>query len=535
MKDGSRLVIEKRVFLKTMLASSIILSLPSCSLFCSSEPLPDFESDQFIADIHCHIFNAKDLPVFGFVKYVALGSAKFPGVNTFAGILVKTITAIATPGFSKEKNRLEKLINKSNKGLMTEWDDEDLLNKELFKTTFNQQINNINLKVNNKIQMSNDELELMIYIKSEVNVNKIEKSGVVDWYKKLTSISSKIGRYLLWGYKMTKYRYQHIAEIKKTYPDVQLFTPALIDFDRWLSSTEKHSDTQVSVKQQMELSVLHNKLNNGSIHPFVPFDPLRDVETDGQVYTDTVEYIKSYGAIGIKLYPPMGFRVYQNSELKFCHSNIENLGMKIDKSLLKIYSYCHENEIPILAHTADSNYNFNCKDYKGRANPIYWEEVLKKFKNLRINMGHFATHSLLGNEWSLTIRRLMLAYPNVYADFSHIEGFDDKQYSKDFFIALDQFLNVDTTENRKKLLTRFLYGSDWIMLAKESISKNYFAHLVKYFDIEFGSQGNDTVRNNFIGGNAYNYLGLNNSKTTQRLKAFYIKNAIELPTWLESI
>jgi predicted TIM-barrel fold metal-dependent hydrolase len=285
----------------------------------------------------------------------------------------------------------------------------------------------------------------------------------------------------------------------------------------------------------MELSVLHNKLNNGSIHPYVPFDPLRDVESDGQVYKDTIEYLQNYGAIGIKLYPPMGFRVYQNSELEFCHSNIENLGIKIDESLMKIYSYCHENEIPILVHTANSNYNLSCKDYVGRADPIYWDRVLEKFNNLRINMGHFAKHSLLGNMWSLTIRRLMLNYPNVYADFSHIERFDNEQYTNDFFYALNDFLNGGETGDRERLLTRFLYGSDWIMLAKERISKKYFLHLVERFDNEFGSQGDNAVRNNFIGGNAYKYLGLDHPKTIKRLITFYTINTIDKPNWLESV
>ena len=83
-------------------------------------------------------------------------------------------------------------------------------------------------------------------------------------------------------------------------------------------------------------------------------------------------------------------------------------------------------------------------------------------------------------------------------------------------------------------MSRFLYGSDWIMLAKERISKSYFAHLVKLFDQEFNQSNNNEIRNNFIGGNAYLYLGLDKPKTVKRLKDFYNHNTIVIPHWLEN-
>lgn len=532
MKNESEVVIEKRLFLKSFLASSIFIALPGCSLFCPPDALPDFEPDQFIADIHCHVFNAKDIPVFGFVKYVAMGGIKFPGVATFIGILVNTISAVATPGYKQEEARLVKLLNNTNKALLTQVDEEERINLKVFKATFNQQIDDIHAQEKNKM-LSSDGIELMAQIRKEANVSSHDKSLVIDWFERLTGIPSMLGRYLLWGYKMTQYRYQHIKEIKRTYPAIKLFTPALVDFDRWFASNQQGADTQASIKQQMQLSILHNKLNNGSIHPFVPFDPLRDVETGGQVYIDTVNYIERFGAIGIKLYPPMGFRVYENANIDFCRLDIDNLGAKLDESLMKMYSYCHKHDIPILAHTAHSNYNLKCEVHKGRANPIYWRKVLKKFNGLRVNMGHFATHSLLGNKWSRTIRHLMLEYPNVYADFSHIEGFGNPKYDNQFFSALHQFLDVGSEQKKQRLLSRFLYGSDWIMLAKERISKGYFAHVVKLFDQEFSQLNNNEIRNNFIGGNAFLYLGLDKPETVKRLKDFYNRNTIAIPQWLE--
>ena len=530
---------QRRDILKTALASGIAYGLYGCSHYDKKESIPNLPESQIVIDTHCHVFNAADLPVEGFVRHVVLGDLEMLGAATLAGIIIQAISDAFAPGYDEEKARLEAKLGDNDQlttSLVSTWKIEDDNRDKTYKDIVNKSINEINRRVENNLFLSSDELDFIKEVRKEAGVGETQLLGVIDWYEKLTTavdaynVLVTIGRYLLWGIKMVRYRYKQINDIRSTYSQVKLFTPALVDFDHWLYP-ENENSSRVSIEEQMDLYVLLNRLYKGSVHPFVAFDPLRDVETDGETLNKLKDIIANKGAIGVKIYPPMGFRVYENDGEEFCDSNISNLGNKLDQSLWNLYEYCEINEVPILAHTANTNTNGRCENYKNRANPIYWKIVLDNFNNLRINLGHFATHDLPGNDWSLTIRELMIKYPNVYADLSHIEDLSYDAYDKKFFNALQDFISGVDKPDQLKIQARLLYGSDWIMLAKEKISKNYFRHMLNQFDAYFTLE----IRNQFIGENAVNYLGLKSGKNRTRLDDFYKSHSIETPDWLKSL
>ena len=534
----------RREFLQQL---SILLAsqpLTACCVFSRTDHVK-ISSSVIVIDSHCHVFNAADLPIAGFVKEVVLGNVKIPGADTFFGLLLQAFTDVTAPGYKAEKRRLKILMNGGDqlKSLQGDWHREDKQRADLFATSVNKFINDIHFRSFNKQLLSSEEREFHNAVLEETGVS-IEEKGLVDWFQKLIETSGLIGRYLLWGVKIVRFRYQQVGDIRNTYPQVDLFTPAIIDFDRWLYPYDGlgPNKARVSIPKQMELMKLITKYTGGRFHPYISYDPLRDIETrrEGETNGETFEYVKvaieQQGAIGIKLYPPMGFRAYENTGQNFCDARTQSLGKKLDEALWGVYKYCNERQVPILAHTADSNYNSRCDGYSGRPHPKYWSKVLEAFPDLRINLGHFATHDYPDysrNDWIKAIRELMLneKYKHVYADLSHVEKLSSEPYRKKFFEHLANFLKDDDLENTAKLKSRLLYGSDWFMLAKEKISRRYFTHLVKQFDEYFGKE----TRNQFIGQNAVNFLGLKTGKNRERLEKFYSKQDISKPAWMAKL
>jgi len=72
------------------------------------------------------------------------------------------------------------------------------------------------------------------------------------------------------------------------------------------------------------------------------------------------------GLVGVKLYPPMGFRATDNRHLPDVSFNEpaylpspdtglgSQIGSKLDAALSKLYTWCSDNNVPIMAHTSHS-------------------------------------------------------------------------------------------------------------------------------------------------------------------------------------
>lgn len=539
----------RRTFITSLVASAVSVSLlGSCRNMMGDGGIPDISDDYIDDDLltidsHAHVFNAADIPGYSFIKYVLMDGVVIPGVNTLIWLIVETLTHIAVPGYEAEARRLNNSLNPTVDilGLEKARNAEDIDTQQKAEDFLNKKIDDIyqrrlkSTKYNSLL--SGEESEFIEQISSEIRLREIPKAlGVINWVRRLIEAGKLIGRYISWTLAMLRYRYQQIDEIMKTYKKIRVFTPALVDFDSWFESSSKKVETRVSIREQMKLSVLLAKKYKGAVMPFVAYDPLRDVKNNGQTLKDTIDYLTNFGAIGVKIYPPMGYRVYGNTGLSFCNIDIKNLGEKLDQRLLALYKYCAKNDIPILAHTARSNKNGICNDdYIDRANPKHWQEVLKmeECKNLRINLGHFATHSKLeNNEWSDSIRYLMTTHENVYADLSHIEELGTGKYKRKFFKELKNFINRTGVVDSVKIRSRLMYGSDWIMLRKEKVSKRYLDLMTFEFAMLFPQDERKMAVQNFVSKNAHAFMAFSAPSTNLRFKALFAKEEIQRAFWI---
>jgi hypothetical protein len=162
---------------------------------------------------------------------------------------------------------------------------------------------------------------------------------------------------------------------------------------------------------------------------------------------------------GIKLYPPIGFdpRPSDNSE----RAKVERL-----------YEVCCEKRIPVTAHCSDGGFQLD----KGGADftcPDKWAGVLsdKRFESLKLNLAHFGKQNkkrfgvFSQDGWRKRVLEL-LAYPNVYTDFSYI-GVDDAHYR-----MLEEAFDANPL-----LATKLLFGSDFMINLLDVESYNSYLSL----------------------------------------------------------
>jgi predicted TIM-barrel fold metal-dependent hydrolase len=341
-----------------------------------------------------------------------------------------------------------------------------------------------------------------------------------------------------------------------------LIVPLMIDYEYWFRNT-----ADVPLWTQIDLvarDVVLNDKYKGRIHPFVPFDPARELafrkkmaNPDGSrekygSFAIVKDAIENKGFIGVKLYNALGYRPDGNSAVDKKRRKIFRknrmiqysifTGKEIDGVLEELYRYCEREQVPITAHCVaggiESYYNASY-DF---GSPAFWHNVLKKHPALHLNLAHlgwngqecYTGKGTGGNKpWVKEICGMIAAYPFVYSDVAHHEVMvksNKKEFVTDYTAMCKDFAGV--------LQRKLLYGIDWHVISRvdnyENFMKDYRALLR---DNDFFSQGE---LENFFGSNALSFLGLLPLKTgpdaswtknRMRLADFYKRNNIRPPQW----
>ena len=241
------------------------------------------------------------------------------------------------------------------------------------------------------------------------------------------------------------------------------------------------------------------------IMPFYAVDPRRasnfSKNSDGTYDISPItKKLKINGGhfTGFKLYTPCGYS-------------------PTHPMLMKMYEYCEQNNVPIIAHVSGSgattlanklyieghvykdqelhevnrvwefdNKNLFARDrileHSERLNhPMLWEYILNTYPKLKIDLAHFGhlPHSM---EWTNYIWSMMkkkdkdgnYAYPNLYTDLACIPDRDT------LFTFHNRYFAIE-----KELQCRFLYGSDFYMnLVYLNDMSDYCENFVNVFTAE---------------------------------------------------
>jgi predicted TIM-barrel fold metal-dependent hydrolase len=485
-----------------------------------------------IIDVHTHTFNASDLSVAGFLADVLVDSdEKFPQrlIDPVVRFLARLIGR--APGAVEELRRLDKRAGLAGARLLSIADEEEAREQEQDDAEFRERLESEIGRLGQSPDAGEQELYERIIAESGAPLTAFavpaEASRAVAF--SLLRGFGLIGRYVSWVKRLRRYRHDIIQELVNTYGEntgrVDLFVSAQVDYGKWLNDEPK-----TPFEEQVRVGERLIRAFPGRLHFLAAFDPRREADhpglPEGSLYT-VQRAVEDRGFIGVKMYPPMGFSAIDNeSHEEFQGIPQENsaaFGRRLDEALEALYSWAEREDVPLMAHCNNSNYPKH--DYGLRASPYYWEKVIERYPNLRLNLGHFGGQKNLGvaGGWPAMIISLMANSRYVYADVGmfHIHGEREREAWID--------LLVTEMEREPTLAERLLYGSDWFMLAKEKGASQYLLNFERELRRRLPASQVEAI----LGGNAVRFLGLSgDTRASRRLKAFYRARGLAIPPWL---
>lgn len=332
---------------------------------------------------------------------------------------------------------------------------------------------------------------------------------------------------------------------------MDLIVPAMVDFNWWISCGES---TQTSLRDQISVMEQIAILTQGRVHCYVPFDPLHEIAYERGLAPessfDTVVEALSRGCIGVKLYPPMGFAPGGNaaiqakcpefwqrdpvdSRLRF----LPDLGKQLDAALERLYRYCADNDVPIMAHTGASN--APNKQFEGLTCAMHWSPVLRDHPRLRVNFGHFGSTAPLKNHFQRAagfIEHMREHGPgeHAFADSGYFSEVIDNESG--MAELLKRLYDTRAADGTAPFAGRFMYGTDWEMLEMSGSESGYMNRFRNVFvdmtkqPLVHGTQSYQLAER-FFGLNAADFLGLHKpDRTRERLMKFYEPHKI-IPQW----
>jgi predicted TIM-barrel fold metal-dependent hydrolase len=554
-----------------------------------------------IIDAHCHVFNAADLPIEGFAKKImvpksAQTSELVAWFADYPGALEALVHAItvqvkrAAPDMQTEIDTIDEFEREPGKKPTNAWrQDEDRrhLRSALQLIWFNSDIFSerpLSLTDGIALEVALEEIRLFLFQQIHEEFGKpvltAEDRDVLSGLTpfqvdamadELYSREDLLGRYIRWALLYTRNRYELAEELDQLHGKIGhksrivLMTPAIVDFSKWLEDED-----QLSIQDQVDVMTrIACRRGGPRVHGFIGFDPLRQalydhhrrspadmdpmavvrraIEVNQIVVGDSTR--TTGGLVGVKLYPPMGFRATDNRHLPDATFNEpaylrspdtglgSQIGGKLDAALSKLYTWCSANNVPIMAHTSHS---FGpSSDYEGRADPIFWADVIKQnaFPQLRINLAHFGhfnkavqyprPQNYVDECWEWTVGKILTSSAEVYADISSLGEILKTGSSRKIVECMKAF-----KEHFPNSDERLLYGTDWSMIAQEErfpklFSSRPFPDLMILFLRAVGYD--DAQIEGIMFRNAVRFLGLGKAEfekfgeksTRGRLEKFY--------------
>jgi predicted TIM-barrel fold metal-dependent hydrolase len=575
---------DRRTFLQS-LASLLAFASPAAGAPAQLPP-PGATTRRFI-DVHCHFFNAADLPIRGFLQRVVLAdyayaqNASLAPLAVWRGMIAKLAdyvlkSSAPTPsaelaclkdatqcdgyslGAPRRRSRtlahagVDNATSALTDVLEGHYERSRAMSRGGVAPRAAQGDDDVNAFVDYLIQEMDKEGSNRTGAHSSRSLQTAPQSrGVFQSIAEyILSGSSFVSRYFHWAGVLSDYRANIANDYLKLYDPTKsrliLATPALVDYNYWLED-----QSPSAIPDQVEVMALLSLQLAKPAHGFAPFDPLREIRR-GPNETSSLQHVQNAvlnrGFLGVKIYSPMGFRPSGNAESglsfpAYAAQTDKDFGHRLDSALDELYAWCEAEEVPILAHTTDSQ--SAGPEFASRANPKFWEAVIAKYPRLKLNLAHFGNFSqaiddrtaskeaalaLFDNTWERVIGGFVKdgRFPNVYADISYfnwvLEGSDKpiqveaaKAMFKKYIATYDP--NVE----------RLLFGTDWNMTGKA----NGFEHYIENVEAFFRAVGlNESQLDNLFYRNALRFLGLAaDTKAKRRLETFYRENGKALPSF----
>lgn len=575
-------VLSRRLALRCAIAA-IVGSTTGCACFlrrdlhpvCPTAPEVSYPDGPLTIDAHCHVFNGTDLQVQEFISRIAVRQGGMLGSAARAiGDLLERLAWRVAPAGDEELSKLGEVASALKTctsaghasqlgGLRQDGYSRGrsqlqaaLAGSPVFRGLREQRaLNTLTVVPESDDSARLAALEIIENLPPTVDAYKAQSARASLSVQSLRSLSIQgLIDFVLQNFQ---YRYVSVHDYLATYNRpgarvVDLMLPSMVDYDYWLGkgkATHTSLQTQVQVMRQMAI------VTGGRVHAFVPFDPLRQVAYElGYAREDSLglvqQAIAEHGAVGVKLYPPMGFAPLGNASKDgegFWRqdwlppwTDRPDLGAKIDSAMRLVLSWCEAEQVPVMAHTSESNGPSD--EFQKLTGAQYWKLALDAYPRLRVSFGHFGGSSPVENGLARarSFAALMAADPHA----SGAQAFADAGYFVEVLSKEPQLLDrvrllyEETSGNGSAALAqRFMYGTDWEMTLTEGRVDGYLGDFEALFaELEarplFRSQGQVQLSSRFFALNAARWVGLRpGDAVRKRLDAFYQAHDIPKPDW----
>lgn len=571
---------KRRDVISVGVSAAASLTVPGC-LFPrdKSTPITYPSPRRLVVDAHCHLFNGSDLPSVRFLKIVVAKAYPRQAVKVLdiddptaldavIAIFLWIVGSTRAPTGESELRVLRKIEVAERRN------SEDSENERAVISALAEMIVRGDVSVSSDLDSASARRARSIIFAAAgenglaVSTAQVDERDAQVLAERAYRSKFDLGILLRWFSLFTKYRYVLAETLYSDYRrdsyQPALLCPALIDYDYWLG---QYVDATPLPQQVEVLGRLARRRTGPVIHGYVPFDPLRQVAYEAGVATefDPLSLVKQalieQGQLGVKLYPPMGFRPLGNTDACQTYpepvlrliagslgddpTNYANcrpiprdgsalLGHKLDRAMEALFNLCDKHKGCVIAHA--NNSNGSNVDYGKRADPGYWVNVFNRWPTLRVTLAHFGSFDSLSVsspskelpegswEWSFGNYIKLNPLSTVYADISFLTEVSGKS---------DQELDLYAAKVRRWIDTfdpdcrHLLFGSDWIMLGADPSYVGYATRVENFFRKKVGLS-EDRLHRLFI-GNALDFTGFSeNSPARSRLEAFYIDNNLPM-------
>ena len=504
-------MISRRNFLSLSLGTSVIslsgCCIPSKSIEYDGDIKPLWENAYFplapnfitplaasyrpLTDVHCHIFNASDLQVAGFlsgpIAYSFTNNRKL--VSIIRG-LAKPIEFVAKRLAISAKDEFDFLFTLPNNGLIstqTVLDQKSISNRTkaaevLFKRIRGKKVET---EINDYLNASGGAFNVL----SNKNHAVVSEEFLLDAFDPNTQFSdgvepfgkSQFGIKEVLGFmgKLLSMRYTNLNTYKAAYSEnpnqiaVTNCYASIVDFDYWIG---KCDHTHSRLHDQVLVMEKISELSGGYMKPLVAYNPLTDIKQNGASLKLVRNAIENHGFVGVKMYPPMGYFPGGNASNPNYPTDAKKTDLtKIDSKLNGLYALCRELKVPVMAHSNESMGRLPSHDILG--GPEGWEAVFSLSENhgTKVNLGHFGGQDGGGKgdgSWTRKFVDLM-AKPGsegINGDLGY--WYEIVSKDGDAIERLKAHLNTSLSGG-DTVADRVMFGSDWSMISTQKGWESY--------------------------------------------------------------
>lgn len=477
-----------------------------------------------VIDMHTHVFNARDLPLTGVLN--ALGAPRAVAAVVAEAILVSmkddgsearreiTMAEVEKPVIpalsEQQRNILRDYVGKGRS---------EALDKAA-----------VHLSVEPDVTLLAETLAKIGFPPDDHLGAPLSPQGLFEPEK----LGGALKGYARFIGIMTKQHGEIVAALQASYPQADLFVHHMMDMAAAYDDapTVSFSD-QVAAMQQLD------RAYPGKLLHFTAFDPFRRSGALALVQKAT----KDYGAVGLKIYPPSGYRAAENKTYNFPEKpawtniwgrhrwNSRYAGWKeedLDKTLQGAFAWAAKGGIPLFTHCTPKGFEAvsahgNTPGYGMMADPFFWAAALKKKENtgLRLCLGHSGGEAYWfsdpaddakhkekppGDAWQFgnQVVELCLMYPDVYCEVGYLDGILDPKQSAALVRRLQAVANLPSKNGKWRFGDKLMYGTDWHMIYKEP---NFEQYLGKWDEV-IKQVNKGEWRGAFFAGNAKKFLRL---------------------------